>query len=91
MRFLIEHFAFQIGYEGSFSKHIGSRSNAEKYINQMINHMQAYFCHASLGTHLKLEVSCFHASFVMIFVSIVTILESIEQVIENTLIFATWP
>ena len=45
-----------MGYEGSFSKHIGSRSNAEKFINKMIGHVQAYYCHPSLGTQLKIEV-----------------------------------
>ena len=32
-------------------------SKAKNFINQMIAHMQTYYCHSSLGTQIELQVS----------------------------------
>ena len=50
-------FFSQIGYEESFlSKKYGYHSNAQAYIRSLLPHLQADFCHSSLGTQVKIQV-----------------------------------
>ena len=49
---------FQFVYENSFLEKTGNdHSKAKNYINQVIAHLQTYFCHSSLGTQLEIKVN----------------------------------
>lgn len=43
------------GYDDGFLNQVGSVSEAESYIEAVLPHVQAFFCHESLGTQVKIE------------------------------------
>ena len=45
-------------YENSFLQSFGNdATKAKSYIDQVIAHMQTYYCHSSLGTQLEIRVT----------------------------------
>ena len=46
----------QAGYDKDFRDKTGGKSGAEKYIKDMLVHVQATYCHASLGTRIKITL-----------------------------------
>ena len=50
----------QAGYDKDFRDKTGGKSNAEKYIKDMLVHVQATYCHASLGTRIKITLLDFN-------------------------------
>ena len=46
----------QFGYDDSFLQKLGSQSAVEAAINSMLTHVQAAYCHSSLGSAVKLQV-----------------------------------
>ena len=46
---------FQVGYDDSILTKLGSPSAVEDYWNAAAPHLQARYCHSSLGTKIKVE------------------------------------
>jgi len=46
----------RVGYDKRFRDKTGGKSGAEKYIKDTLVHVQAYFCHESLGTRIKVTL-----------------------------------
>ena len=47
--------SLQIGYDDGILGHLKSASEVEKYIGNIWTHVQAYYCHPSLGSKVKVE------------------------------------
>ena len=48
-------------YENSFLQSFGNdETKAKSYIDQVIAHMQTYYCHSSLGSQLEIRVTNFY-------------------------------
>ena len=57
MSIYVINIKIQIGYDDSWKNSFGSStSQSTSYINSMLTHIQAYFCHESLGTKIKIQV-----------------------------------
>jgi len=50
-----QHLKIRVGYDDGILGHLKSASEVEKYIQKIWPHVQAYFCHASLGSKVQVE------------------------------------
>ena len=48
--------SLRFGYDEGFLDKTGSHDNAEAYIHSTMPHVQALYCHSSLGTKIQLEI-----------------------------------
>ena len=48
--------SLRFGYDEGFLDKTGSHDNAEAYIHSTMPHVQAHYCHSSLGTKIQLEI-----------------------------------
>ena len=46
----------KFGYEDTFRYSFGSEQEANSFVDQLMPHMQAYYCLPSLGTQVKVQV-----------------------------------
>merc|ERR1719400_2177245 len=49
------HLQIKIGYDNSILQKLGSAAAVESYWNSAAPHLQARYCHASLGTKIRIE------------------------------------
>ena len=47
--------AYRVGYDNKFMNKAGNKQWAEYRIAQAFTHVQAYYCHSSLGTKIQLQ------------------------------------
>ena len=47
--------AYRVGYDNKFMNRAGGKQRAEQRIAQAFTHVQAYYCHYSLGTKIQLH------------------------------------
>ena len=48
-------FVFQVGYDDGLRKKLKSKSVINKYINSIWTHLQANFCHSTLGSKILVQ------------------------------------
>merc|ERR1712018_1131405 len=49
------HLQIKVGYDNSILQKLGSAAAVESYWNSAAPHLQARYCHASLGTKIRIE------------------------------------
>ena len=47
----------KVGYDDTFNADLGSASAAAAYLDSMFTHVQTFFCHSTLGSKIKIEVT----------------------------------
>merc|ERR1711997_305805 len=50
-----QHLKIRVGYDDGILGHLKSASEVEKYIGKIWTHVQAYYCHSSLGSKVQVD------------------------------------
>ena len=52
---VVKNFNIQVGYDDGFLAKVGGAAAAENYIKSTMPHIQASYCHKSLGTKIHVQ------------------------------------